>query len=59
MRPVQSPSAVIIPALFPDDILCAATYRISGPGASVSKIDAIVNVSKFESSTGIENIYIV
>ena len=39
--PLTSPHAKIIPAFAPSDRLLVSKYKMSGPGASVSKIDAV------------------
>ena len=50
MIPLTSPQAKIIPAFVPSDKLFVSKYKMSGPGASVSKIDAIKKYPKVEPS---------
>ena len=48
--PLTKPHAKIIPAFAPSDKLFVSKYKMSGPGASVSKIDAVKKYKNVEPS---------
>lgn len=50
MIPLDKPHAKIIPAFAPSDKLFVSRYKMSGPGASVNKIDAVKKYAKVEPS---------
>jgi hypothetical protein len=46
-HPIKTPSAEMIPALIPCEILLEATYIMSFPGVRLSKSEAIKNKYRF------------